>query len=216
MLWGGTWGFGSPWGGDALISDHKDQAIAKLMEQYRCHPLINALVCVLVERLQGVEDVLSGIVLGRSIDTAQGQQLDDIGAWLCVPRFTADDEAYRLLLRFKISTILPNTATIPKLLEIAVGLTEQITGSTNGVGLAEYYPAAYCITLPIQGEPLEKLARDIMFDAHPAGVGACDIIYNPDCYLGFDATTGPAPSGMKPFESTSAPGDGGLWASVDV
>lgn len=84
------------------ITNHFDQAIARLLTQYAEAQNIQNLISVYTTQIQELENIIYDMFLNRMIDTAVGQQLDNLGEIVGQPRLGFDDETYRVLLKFRI------------------------------------------------------------------------------------------------------------------
>jgi hypothetical protein len=104
------------------ITDHVQQALNRLLYQYKGKANIAALLTALVEPIQELEDAIFDVNSGRqffngSAYPASGAQLDGIGAIVGVARNGLEDAEY---LVFIIGTIVVNNSdgTIPTLLNV--------------------------------------------------------------------------------------------------
>lgn len=142
--------------------------LAMLPTEYQTSS-IQKMFSVLLQPYQDLEDVFYQLLAFRSIDTAQGAQLDQIGKILVQPRAKfVVDEQYRLMLK---AIIKANKSS---------GLAEQIYAIVALIGppglkqkLVEFQPAAF--TLTTYGALLSSTAQIIasmIQRAHAAGVGA--------------------------------------------
>lgn len=104
----------------APIQNHVDLALGRLVTQYRSAPRVKALITSVVTRVQTVEDALGQVAAQRFLygDTAQGAQLDDVGALAGIARNGLDDATYRVLIRGEIAKNNSNS-TIEALLNVA-------------------------------------------------------------------------------------------------
>ncbi len=88
------------------ITDHELQASNRLRQQLRDTTTIPALVRALAEPSNALDAALIQLLLERSIDTAVGAQLDDIGDIVGITRAEIDsslpDDDYRRYVRAKI------------------------------------------------------------------------------------------------------------------
>lgn len=93
-----------PSDGDALqpVYSHAALAVARLPSQFQNSPNLKKLVAILANRFQGPEDALWQIREQRKLSNAIGQQLDNIGQIVGLPRTGAPDTLYRLLLAVQI------------------------------------------------------------------------------------------------------------------
>lgn len=106
-----------------LIETHVADAQARLLEQYKGRPNLEAFFAVFTQHVQQLENALFGIPEGFQLfgDKAQGAQLDVVGALVGVARNGLNDDQYRALIR---GTIAQNNgdATTETLLTIIRGL----------------------------------------------------------------------------------------------
>jgi hypothetical protein len=79
--------------------DHVIAALALILEQDKTRERFKKLVSIAVTPLQDVEDVLWEIHEGRNIDSAEGVQLDQLGAIVGEFRQGRSDDVYRLWIR---------------------------------------------------------------------------------------------------------------------
>lgn len=85
------------------ITDHIDQALQRLIEQYKDQPVLEALISSYVAEVQTLENTLWELIEGQMIDYAVGVNLDVIGRIVGQPRTSGDDEVYRNLLKVRIA-----------------------------------------------------------------------------------------------------------------
>lgn len=149
------------------ITDHGDQAVARLAQQFREGVSVPALVRIHAARLQALEDVFRDLLTKRWIDTAAGAQLDVLGKIVGQPREGRADDVYRIWLRARVRLNL-GSGTPEDLLAIFSAITQ----GTATIVLEEQYPAAFVLKVgstavvdPVQLAAILRLAR-------PAGVQA--------------------------------------------
>lgn len=87
-----------------LITDHVAQAIDRLPQQFKQKVNIEALLTALVTPVQTLENALYALLTERDVNSAIGQQLDDIGAIVGEARQGRLDDDYRRFVRARIST----------------------------------------------------------------------------------------------------------------
>lgn len=90
------------------ITDHSAQAIARLHEFHKDKTNILAFINAIIDPHQDIEDAMWQLFTERTIDTAIGQQLDDIGKIVGQPRNGLNDDDYRRHIRAKISVSQSN------------------------------------------------------------------------------------------------------------
>lgn len=157
--------------------DHAAAALARLAQEYRGKENFEALLNVFNTHTQGLEQALQDLLLNRSLDTAEGAQLDTIGSVIAYPRDTSDDATYRLRLRAKIKTIR-SSGTVPQLLEIV-----ELLYPTQHFTLTRYAPAGFVIkaggTGDDPGTPASLAQIMIFFIRQARAAGARGILeYN--------------------------------------
>lgn len=79
-----------------------ENAIDNLTEQFKDSEKITDLVAGLLSPIASTKQALNDLLLNRSINTAIGKQLDELGILLGLDRLGQDDEVYRALLKTKI------------------------------------------------------------------------------------------------------------------
>ena len=119
-----------------LITTHEVDALARLLEQYKTAPHLQAILTKLSARIQSAETMLSTVRLARSIAGATDEQLDEIGAIVGVTRpDNAPDYVYRVIIYGKASA---NTSdgTTERVID-----TYRLLTSAQNVRLDEAFPA---------------------------------------------------------------------------
>ena len=84
------------------IPDHAQQAISRLLEQFKGMPKIESMLSVVASEIQAVEDSAFVFFTSRAIDNAVGAQLDGIGRIVSELRNGRVDDSYRLRLKARI------------------------------------------------------------------------------------------------------------------
>jgi hypothetical protein len=161
----------------ALIQTHSADAQARLLQQFRNAPNLNALIGAIAGCVQEIENAVWQASTERSLfgGTAFGAQLDAIGALLGIARNGANDATYLLLLR---GTALVNTsdATVPTILGIIqtlYGTASVWLGTPNSFGTNKqraYGEISYAVGSPTTDASLFPLAQSLVQKALAAGV----------------------------------------------
>jgi len=86
----------------ATITNHVERALNRVLTQYREKERQNAFIQAFAEEMQNIEDVLIGLIDGRALDTAVGEQLDGLGEIVGQDRGVFGDDFYRILIFVKI------------------------------------------------------------------------------------------------------------------
>ena len=154
-----------------LIEDHSDQAVGYIREIDKGKPRYEALLRIIADRWQVVENLVWQLATERSLDDAIGVQLDGIGDILDELRGSKTDDQYRLILRAKV-LVLRSDGTLPKLIEIL-----DVLGVKTDVRIWQYSPASLmiCVFNTNDGE----IIGDLMSQAKVGGV-ALRWIWSPD------------------------------------
>lgn len=84
------------------ITDHLQQSLRRLLEQYKNQPNLAAVLEIYLDQTQELEDALFPMFQALNIPAMQGAMLDLIGQIVGQPRTTTDDARYRILLYVKI------------------------------------------------------------------------------------------------------------------
>ena len=105
------------------ITDHAEQALNRLLEQYKGKTNLINFIQVYTKQVQDIEDALEPFDLLLDIASQSGQQLDEIGDIVVQPRLGNTDARYRILLYTKIG-INTSKGESPKVIEIFKILTE--------------------------------------------------------------------------------------------
>lgn len=122
----------------ARITAHEAEAVARLVSQYKNKPNMEAFASAIGARAQSVEDALWLLVSERTLDTAVGAQLDDLGAKVGESREGRTDAVYRTFIRGRILVNL-SSGTAPQLQELFDVLYAAL--GDNAVAVEEWFPA---------------------------------------------------------------------------
>lgn len=145
--------------------EHVQRGVERLIERYR-KPRTSALLASWLTEAQAVEDALWQLLVERSLATAEGDQLDVLGAIVGEPRRGRDDETYRLWISAR-NMVSRSSGVTTEMLAIA----RKLIAPTDTIRLEEYFPAAMVIRL--DGTFELDVGYQIAFmlrQAKPAGV----------------------------------------------
>lgn len=190
------------------IPNHVQQALARLITQYRGKPNIIGLITAFVQQLQIIENSLSDMNILRYINDAVGQQLDNIGKIVGLPRPPGlSDSAYRLELLGQIK------------INISQGQPEQIIQvfllftMADQVRLFEEYPAEVLVESsynPPDQDTLNSILR-ILGQTAPAGVRINGlVVYDDTSPFSYRVNLAP---GLG-YGSVGTPGVGGKYGTI--
>lgn len=147
------------------ITNHVDQGLAALIEQYRDSTNLKALLSSFVARAQGFEDVSYDVLVKRGLEAAEGQQLDDIGLVVNQPRAAEDDDLYRVRLRARIKTNI-SEGTVENLITIL----KLITNTSVQVIDNGFASASISITSTTLTNEVARISGQFSADAKPVGI----------------------------------------------
>lgn len=143
---------------------HADEGVAKLIAQLRGKPRLEGLLRSYLDQIQDLEDFYFDLYVLRSVDSAEDQQLDDLGDLVGQKRNGMQDDEYRLFVKARI---LANKSKgyNPTLLKII-----RILNATTPIKMREYYPKAvvYEVFAP-DANPMIT-SRDLLQRAKASGV----------------------------------------------
>lgn len=178
------------------ILDHTAQAKARLLQQYKDKPRLNAVLAAYVDQIQEVEDALYPVIAARMLDSATGSTLDAIGTYFNVARQGLNDADYRNVIYGTIAVQSSDT-TVETLLNCVLklfGASQVFIGHANSIGEAAVLPTAV-VTLGAGGPTVSPAIYGylvgLLQQALPAGVVLSEFFTFPD--TGVFAMDGPQP-----------------------
>lgn len=186
------------------ILDHPTRALRRIIQQYKNRQKFEALIRIIGERAQSLEDVGYTLFTEQELEFAVGAQLDRYGEIVVQPRNGFDDDFYRVLLRVKIGINISSGE--PK----AIINTIKILSQAALVHYQNLGDASILIGLDTEIDPaLIGFIYDNMEKVVMAGVRLDAItFFDPDEPFSFD---GVGPIGMG-FSSLASPSTGGKFA----
>ena len=149
------------------VTDHAEQAVARLADVFRVGTSVPALVRVMTRPIQDLEDAAWQVRLARSIDGGSGAQLDVIGRIVGQQREGRTDDIYRLWLRARV-LLNRGSGTGDDILGIFAAVMQ---GSTT-LQLEEQYPAGLVLRIGSAAVIDPAAASEILQLAKMAGVRA--------------------------------------------
>ncbi len=126
---------------DACIS-----ALERLVEQFKPQPNIESLICSLADRSQPILNAIEDTKAFRNLDTATGQQLDELGTLYLAPRNGKTDDAYRAFLKGQ-AFVVASKGGGDELLDALVTLDDGF--DVGSIQLIEHHPAAFIMTAKV-------------------------------------------------------------------
>lgn len=150
------------------ITNHVQQALARLLQQYQGQPRITALMTALVNQIQAIENAFYPLDAGRQLANAQGMQLDNLGTIVGIARNGLSDAEY---LIFILGTIAENNSTGTDASITAI--VKQLFAVSAGI-ILELFPAEVAIQIPNSttlSATLYATVTNIIQNALGAGIG---------------------------------------------
>ena len=154
--------------GIAYIPDHKDRAVAELLQQYRDDPNWCDIARAFGASAQLLEDQLFQLIVDRYLFAAKGAQLDQWGEVVGAQRQGLTDNDYRRVLLARIAANRSGGSP-NELIAIFATLT-----APSVVRYTLIPPAHYYLTAERGSELSPEMRRAVarvMADANPAGIG---------------------------------------------
>ena len=188
-------------------SDFCQQAIDRIVEQFKPQPKIESLLCLLGDRATAIEQALINTKEFRQIPMALGSQLDELGNLYGEPRNAETDDDYRRRLAAS-AQVVDSKGTGEDLLEVLVALDNGFDPSS--ISLVEHHPACVILTakVPLGQQLLGETMGRFLQRAKAGGVclvllfeeaDATIFVWTPDAGLGF-------------AEEDDLAGTGAIWA----
>lgn len=123
-------------------TDHVERGKAKLLEQFKNSPRMNAILSSYLRRIQELEDAIWEVIIYRTIPNGFGIVLDRIGKIVGRKRAGLDDDDYKIALRAQIR-INRSSGTPEDIIDVArLSLPEGFTFQ-----YLEGYPATVIINI---------------------------------------------------------------------
>lgn len=172
------------------ITNHTEQALDRLITQYKGNLDFIAVVTAFTEQIQEIEDSFTDFYSRLNINSIRGQNLDNLGTIIGIARQGFDDNVYRTLLWAKLFSNISN-GTANEIINIFKVLT-----NSSEIDFFEIQPA----TIQIQGnadlDPLiEPYIPTILQKALCAGVQIGGLVLYEDESFVCDDDTDPIAEG---------------------
>jgi hypothetical protein len=154
----------------AQNTEHATEAIARLIQQYKDKPRIEAFINALSARVQDLEDTLYDILVESAIANATGTQLDDIGDIVGQQRQGMLDAEYRTFVRARVKANR-SSGRLEELIEILkLILDGQTVPPTSSILTRDAYPASVVIEATGVVSNTLIIWRDFLNRAKAAGI----------------------------------------------
>lgn len=120
------------------ITNHAQIAVGRLLQQYKGSVSRQALITALCGEIQVFEGALWSVYTLRWLGTAEGEQLDNFGEIVGLPRNGLDDATYAIWLQ-AWCLLNRSSGTIPEILAVFSLLTP------GPLSIVEYFPACFVL-----------------------------------------------------------------------
>lgn len=150
------------------ITDHVVQALARRSQQFKNKTKYENLLSALTQEVQPMEDALWQLFTERTIDTAIGAQLDDIGLIVGQLREGLSDSDYRRLVRARIS-VNNSQGLVADLIGVSVLIVDDATAEI----IIKQQPTAAVVVQILETIPTSAVVGfliDFLLDTVSAGV----------------------------------------------
>ena len=146
------------------ITDHAARTRARLLQQFKDKERVEAVLDAISAEVQEIEDVFFKLITERQIDTAIGQQLDEIGEIVGQKRNGLSDVDYRVRLKVRIQRNASN-ATPNEILDVMSGLI-----NITSIEYFNTFPATFFVQF--EGDMLTDDAElfEAVLEMSPSGV----------------------------------------------
>ncbi len=174
-------------------SNHRETALAHLESMFDASTVVQKLLNVGTVETQELEDVVFSLISERTLESAQGANLDQIGKIVGEPRDGLDDKTYRKFVKIRIRANRSNGNAI----EITA-IVAEIVEPISGVLYIPLYPAGlgldWLVAEHTAADLRTRLLR-ILSDITPAGVKLADAKEAVPGYWGFEGDGDALPLG---------------------
>lgn len=196
-------------------SDACEIAKARLLEQFKSKPKIGHYICAFADRIQEIIQALADVQAFRSVETAEGMQLDRLGENLILFRNGFSDDKYRKFLLAK-TKVIASHGRPDELSEILTYLDDGF--APTEISYTNSFPAAAILHCQVEsGAQLDGEAYAVLLkSAIPAGVRLILEFEEQDeiLFQWAESDDDPAPDAGSEWEELDTPGVGGLWAEA--
>lgn len=187
------------------IDNHVERAQDLLVSQFKDSENLNKIVKSLVDEVQEIEDSLDDLRKKRSLDTAEGVQLDGIGDIVDEERVGRSDIAYRLALALRIGVNISKGT--PRDVQ---NFLKNITSATD-VSYIELYPAK--LQLYTNGTVIPNDLVDRVREIVPVSIGLIIVSVGSGFATSF-GFAGDSRAGAFGSANFAEPSDAGQFAGV--
>lgn len=124
-------------------TDVVERGLARRIDVYLAREKFGAWVASYLKGLQELESATWEVILERLLDNAVGPQLDVLGKLVGEPRWTSDDDEYRISIQARIAVNASNGR--PQDIEAVAELVLRVAGAGADFHVDEHYPATIVV-----------------------------------------------------------------------
>lgn len=196
-----------------LISTHVQDALNRLLQQYKGRPLIAGLYTAFVTQIQELENAIYSLDAGRQFwngtsTPAIGAQLDGIGELVGISRNGLPDNEYILVIFGKIAENFSQDTIAD------VGTVLQYVFQAQLVLIEEIYPAGLYINIlePAIPSSFFNVAKNLLMNTIGGGI---NLVISTSPTTATFRYAGPGVSGaVNGYGDVNVPNSGGVYAGV--
>lgn len=152
------------------IPDHESEALDEGISYLWKEGALRALLTAVSSPIQALEDLMYGLALAGSIDSATGRELDVFGVLVGEYRGGLNDDEYRRILKNKARAARSDGTR-----EALIAIFESMFEGRGAVSIPDRYPATVDFVLSTDDDVsvrFRRRAARILREAVPLGVGA--------------------------------------------
>lgn len=190
------------------IDDHCADALTYLLYRYKGKPRLSDFLCTLGDQATDLELAFWDLFTKRTLDAAEGIQLDGIGRIVGEPRKDRADDVYRIFLRVRIAVNRSDGRVDDDLYPIM----RLAFGDDAAVAITEHYPMALQVTLLEDIGDVSPADFILYLRQAKAGSVRLDFVYTVEAQA--DTLTWDSSESGQTWGSTTDPAIGGVWAGV--
>lgn len=188
---------------------HCAEGLSHLLHQFKGKPRLEAMVCVFLDQIQELENAFWALYTERTLEEAEGVQLDGLGAIVGEAREDRTDAVYRRFIQVRILVNRSN-GKLEELYQII-----QAALDTPTVQIQEHYPASEIVHVSSLLGDLS--AEDLFRILAAAKAGAVRLFLGyvfSDTAATFTWGLDAGPDNATGWGSTTDASWGGDWASI--
>jgi hypothetical protein len=200
---------------NSVRDDLTDRALARRTDDYKRDTNFGYLVKSFTDQLQEIENATWEVILERLLDNAEGVQLTVLGKIVGEPRFSADDDEYRVGVRCRIA--VNKSQGFRSDIYLVCTMCLRYNNETIDFKIREHYPCTVFVDCAdYQFDMSLELIMGYLHDTRSGGV-RLQLIYPTraitNSFTWAEGSTVETDDQCG-FDDGNTPGSGGYWAGV--